>query len=115
MNIYKYAPCQGCFFSPEYIPFKILKSEKGLMLINLPDALILQKKKPIKNTTKKFYMDILAYPGIPRLNPKSLSPVEQISSVVLCQSHKVNLPFLSACVLSLSPSSADTHRHHKEV
>lgn len=50
MNIYKYAPCQGCFFAPEYILFKIL--EKGLMLTNLPDALILQKKKPIKNTTK---------------------------------------------------------------
>lgn len=42
MNIYKYATWQGCSFSPKYITFKILrKLEEGLMLINLPDALIL--------------------------------------------------------------------------
>lgn len=53
------------------------KSEEGLMLINLPDALILQKKKPVKNTTEKLYVDFLAHPRIPKLNPKSLSPVQQ--------------------------------------
>lgn len=46
------------------------------MLINLPDALILQKKKPIKNTTETFHMDFLAYSGIHKLNPKSPSPVQ---------------------------------------
>lgn len=71
------------------------------MLINLPDALISQKKKPIKNTTEKFYMDFLAYPGIPKLNSKSLSPVQQTDLIccVLSVAQSVSPPFLNClCV-----------------
>lgn len=66
MPLGKGAPLHpNTFFSKFYLR----KLEEGLMLINLPDALILQKKKPIKNTTEKFYMDFLVCPGIPKLNP----------------------------------------------
>lgn len=84
---------QGCSFSPNTFLSKsfLRKLEEGLMLINLPDALILQNKKPIKNITEKFYMDFLAYPGIPKLNPKSLSPVQQTDFI--------------CCVLSVTQST----------
>lgn len=56
---------KGAPFHPNIFLSKssLRKLKKGQMLINLPDVLILQKKKPIQNTTEKFYMEILAYPS----------------------------------------------------